>query len=85
MFNHKKKKKITLLFLHLASPLSDTLRFVTDQLMAIKKMYYNLDESAKEENLKQYENMIDEREKFISMMVLRQTEKERSLTRRKEC
>ncbi|EXX71147.1 Mis12-domain-containing protein [Rhizophagus irregularis] len=70
---------------HNASPLSDTLRFVTDQLMAIKKMYYNLDESAKEENLKQYENMIDEREKFISMMVLRQTEKERSLTRRKEC
>lgn len=53
--------------------------------MAIKKMYYNLDESAKEENLKQYENTIDEREKFISMMVLRQTEKERSLARRKEC
>ncbi|GES85928.1 Mis12 domain protein [Rhizophagus clarus] len=67
---------------HNVSPLSDTVRFVTDQLMAIKKMYYNLDELAKEENLKQYEDTIDERERFISMMVLRQTEKEKSLSRR---
>jgi hypothetical protein len=57
---------------------------VADQLMAIKKVFYNLDESVDEEKLKQYEDTIDEREKFISMMVLRQTEKERSLAYRKE-
>ncbi|CAG8506793.1 1190_t:CDS:2 [Funneliformis caledonium] len=56
---------------HNVSPLPDTLRFISDQLLAITKVYNNLNESVKDEKLKQYENTIDEREKFISMMVLR--------------
>ncbi|KAF0525184.1 Mis12-domain-containing protein [Gigaspora margarita] len=56
------------------SPVIDTVRLVTDQLLAIKRTTTNLQSQVDDEKLKQFAIISDERESFVSTMVLRQTE-----------
>ncbi|CAG8434701.1 7787_t:CDS:2 [Diversispora eburnea] len=70
--------------LHNVNPMVDTLRLVIDQLLGIKKITNNLHSEVNEEKLNQYSNIHDERETFISTMVLRQTEQVKMLMQQKE-
>ncbi|CAG8733591.1 1002_t:CDS:2 [Cetraspora pellucida] len=56
------------------SPVIDTVRLVTDQLLAIKRTTVSLQSQVDDEKLKQFASTSDERESFVSTMVLRQTE-----------
>ncbi|RIB06062.1 Mis12 protein [Gigaspora rosea] len=56
------------------SPVIDTVRLVTDQLLAIKRTTSSLQSQVDDEKLKQFAIICDERESFVSTMVLRQTE-----------